>query len=393
MVLWPTRLEWIAIVRCTQEPHLESYVLDFLYEYGLFLAKVVTFCVAAIVVIGFLVMAGQNRRQLSKAGHIEVRNLNEEFEDMTDTLDHAMMDKFQFKQLRKSQEKADKLQTKQDKADAKRQAKQVKVEGSSVTSEDEVPGAKKRTFVLDFDGDVKASAVEFLRHEISAIISVAKVTDEIIMRLDSSGGMVHTYGLAASQLGRINTANIPLTICVDQIAASGGYMMACMANHITAAPFALVGSIGVVAEVPNVHRLLKKHSIDVEVLTAGEHKRSLTVMGENTRKGRDKFVEDLQQTHGLFKSWVKQQRPYLDIDKVANGDVWYGQQAIDMGLVDAVGTSDEVLQEAVKQSDVLLIEYVAKKTIGEKFGIAAATSLTLFTNRMWSKARRHSITH
>ena len=368
-------------------------MLDFLYEYGLFLAKVVTFCVAAVVVIGFLVMAGQNRRQLSKAGHIEVRNLNDEFEDMTDTLDHAMMDKFQFKQLRKSQEKADKLQTKQDKADAKKQAKQIKAEGASGLGEEELPATKKRTFVLDFDGDVKASAVEFLRHEISAIISVAKVTDEIIMRLDSSGGMVHTYGLAASQLGRINTANIPLTICVDQIAASGGYMMACMANHITAAPFALVGSIGVVAEVPNVHRLLKKHSIDVEVLTAGEHKRSLTIMGENTRKGRDKFVEDLQQTHGLFKSWVKQQRPQLDLEQVANGDVWYGQQAIDLGLVDAVGTSDEVLQEAVKDSDVLLIEYVAKKTMGEKFGIAAATSLSLFSNRIWSKARRHSITH
>ena len=368
-------------------------MLDFLYEYGLFLAKVVTFCVASVVVIGFLVMAGQNRRQLSKAGHIEVRNLNDEFEDMTDTLDHAMMDKFQFKQLRKSQEKADKLQTKQDKADAKKQAKQIKAEGASGLGEEELPATKKRTFVLDFDGDVKASAVEFLRHEISAIISVAKVTDEIIMRLDSSGGMVHTYGLAASQLGRINTANIPLTICVDQIAASGGYMMACMANHITAAPFALVGSIGVVAEVPNVHRLLKKHSIDVEVLTAGEHKRSLTIMGENTRKGRDKFVEDLQQTHGLFKSWVKQQRPQLDLEQVANGDVWYGQQAIDLGLVDAVGTSDEVLQEAVKDSDVLLIEYVAKKTMGEKFGIAAATSLSLFSNRIWSKARRYSITH
>ena len=381
-------------------------MLDFLYEYGLFLAKVITFCIAGVVVIGFLIMTGQNRRQHSKAGHIEVRNLNEEFEDMTDTLDHAMMDKFQFKQLRKSQEKADKLQTKQDKADAKKHAKQSKIESTSAineatpaiiegapASEDEEPTAKKRTFVLDFDGDVKASAVEFLRHEISAIISVAKVTDEIIMRLDSSGGMVHTYGLAASQLGRINTANIPLTICVDEIAASGGYMMACMANHITAAPFALVGSIGVVAEVPNVHRLLKKHSIDVEVLTAGEHKRSLTIMGENTRKGRDKFVEDLQQTHGLFKAWVKQQRPQLDLDQVANGDVWYGQQAIDMGLVDAVGTSDEVLQEAVKQSDVLLIEYVAKKTIGEKFGIAAAASLTLFGSRMWSKVRRQSITH
>ena len=369
-------------------------MLDFLYEYGLFLAKVVTFCVAAVVVIGFLVMAGQNRRQLSKAGHIEVRNLNEEFEDMTDTLDHAMMDKYQFKQLRKSQEKADKLQTKQDKAEAKKQAKQAKAEGIDAASEENlVANVKKRTFVIDFDGDIKASAVEFLRHEISAIISVAKVTDEIIMRLDSSGGMVHTYGLAASQLGRINSAKIPLTICVDQVAASGGYMMACMANHITAAPFALVGSIGVVAEVPNVHRLLKKHSIDVEVLTAGEHKRSLTVIGENTRKGRDKFVEDLQQTHGLFKSWVKLQRPQLDMDQVANGDVWYGQQAIELGLVDAVGTSDEVLQEAVKQSDVLLIEYVAKKTIGERFGIAAATGIGLFGDRVWSKIRRQSITH
>ena len=369
-------------------------MLDFLYDYGLFLAKVITFCVAAIVVIGFLVMAGQNRRQHSKAGHIEVRNLNEEFEDMTDTLDHAIMDKFQFKQLRKAQEKADKIQTKQDKAEAKKQAKQAKAEGIDAASEENlVANVKKRTFVIDFDGDIKASAVEFLRHEISAIISVAKVTDEIILRLDSSGGMVHTYGLAASQLGRINSAKIPLTICVDQVAASGGYMMACMANHITAAPFALVGSIGVVAEVPNVHRLLKKHAIDVEVLTAGEHKRSLTVIGENTRKGRDKFVEDLQQTHGLFKSWVKLQRPQLDMDQVANGDVWYGQQAIELGLVDTVGTSDEVLQEAVKQSDVLLIEYVAKKTIGERFGIAAATGIGLFGDRVWSKIRRQSITH
>jgi len=367
-------------------------VLDFLYEYGLFLAKVITFCVAVIVVVGFLVMAGQNRRHQSKAGHIEVRNLNEEFEDMTDTLDHAMMDKFQFKQLRKSQEKAEKLEAKQNKAEAKKMAKQAKAEDATAQAEQEIlPSSKKRTFVLDFDGDIKASAVEFLRHEISAIISVAKTTDEVIMRLDSSGGMVHTYGLAASQLGRLSKANIPFTICVDQIAASGGYMMACMANHITAAPFALVGSIGVVAEVPNVHRLLKKHSIDVEVLTAGEHKRSLTVMGENTRKGREKFVEDLQKTHGLFKHWVKQQRPNLDIDLVANGDVWYGQQAIDLGLVDEVGTSDEVLQEAVKQSDVLLIEYVAKKTIGEKFGIAAATSLSLLGNRLLSIAQRHSI--
>ena len=369
-------------------------MLDFLYEYGLFLAKVVTFCIAIIIVIAVLVSASQNRRHHGKGGHIEVRSLNDEFEDMTDTLDHAMMDKFQFKQLRKSQEKADKLKAKLDKADAKKQAKVAKTTtDTGADAKVEEAEGKKRVFVLDFDGDIKASAVEHLRHEITAVLSVAKLSDEIIMRLDSSGGMVHTYGLAASQLGRITKVSIPLTICVDQVAASGGYMMACMANNIVAAPFALVGSIGVVAEVPNVHRLLKKHSIDVEVLTAGEHKRSLTVIGENTRKGRDKFVEDLQQTHSLFKQWVSQQRPQLDLEQVANGDVWYGQQAIELGLVDMVGTSDEILQQAVAHSDVLLVEYVAKKTVGEKLGIAASTSLNHFASRIWSKLQRQSITH
>ena len=369
-------------------------MLDFLYEYGLFFAKVVTFCIAIVIVVAVLVSASINRRHHSKGGHIEVRSLNDEFEDMTDTLDHAMMDKFQFKQLRKSQDKADKLKAKQDKAEAKKQAKVAKTNTDiDVDTSVEEADSKKRVFVLDFDGDIKASAVEHLRHEISAVLSVAKNTDEIVMRLDSSGGMVHTYGLAASQLGRIGKAKVPLTIGVDQVAASGGYMMACMADTIVAAPFALVGSIGVVAEVPNVHRLLKKHSIDVEVLTAGEHKRSLTVMGENTRKGRDKFVEDLQQTHCLFKQWVSQQRPQLDIEQVANGDVWYGQQAIDLGLVDKVETSDEVLQQTMANNDVLLVEYVAKKTVGEKLGIAASSSLSHVASRIWSKLQRQSITH
>jgi serine protease SohB len=367
-------------------------VLDFLFEYGLFLAKAVTVVIAFVVVISLLMMASQNRKQVNKSGHIEVRNLNDEFEDMIDTLDHAMMDKFQFKQLRKNQEKADKLEAKQNKAAAKKLAKKTNSGELNPETEDlNSQSGKKRTFVLDFDGDIKASELEFLRHEISAIVAVAKPTDEVILRLDSSGGMVHTYGLAASQLGRLRMANIHLTVCVDQIAASGGYMMACMASKVVAAPFALVGSIGVVAEVPNVHRLLKKHSIDVEVLTAGEHKRSLTVMGENTRKGREKFVDDLQQTHELFKTWVIEQRPHLDLEKVANGDVWYGQQAIDLGLVDSIGTSDELLISAIKERDVLLVEYVAKKTIGEKFGMAAAASLDKFTNLVLSKVRRHSI--
>ena len=244
-------------------------------------------------------------------------------------------------------------------------------------------------FVLDFDGDIKASEVDNLRQEITAILSVAKPTDEIIVRLESPGGMVHAYGLAASQLARIKDAGIQLTICVDKVAASGGYMMACLANHIVAAPFAIVGSIGVVAEVPNIHRLLKKNDIDVDIMTAGEHKRTMTFMGQNTRKGREKFIEDLNITHDLFKQWVAEQRPQVNIEEVANGDVWYGQQALSKQLVDALGTSDAYLQKLLADgSNVLLVSYETKQTLGEKLGVGAASIIESISDRVLHLTRR-----
>ena len=108
------------------------------------------------------------------------------------------------------------------------------------------------------------------------------------------------YGLAASQMQRIRDKKLKLTVCVDKVAASGGYMMAVVADKIIAAPFAVLGSIGVLAQVPNFHRLLKKHDVDFEMLTAGKYKRTLTMFGENTDKGREKFQEDIEDTHVLF---------------------------------------------------------------------------------------------
>jgi len=330
--------------------------LEFLAEYGLFLAKVVTFVIAIAVIIGLIASASQKGKN-EPSGNIEVVKINDKFKTMQATLKAAVYDEAQLKKEHKEE---------------KKQAKEEKKRNKKST-EDEPE--KKRVYLLDFYGDIKAAATEQFRQEITAILTLATPVDEVVVRLESGGGMVHSYGLAASQLARITKRNIPLTICVDKVAASGGYMMACVANKICAAPFAIIGSIGVLAQIPNFHRLLKKNDIDFELLTAGEYKRTLTLFGENTDKGREKFVEDLEKTHDLFKHFVNENRPQVTIETVATGEVWYGQKAIDMQLVDALETSDDYISALEAESDIYHVSYTKKKTIAEKFGIGVQSSI------------------
>ena len=248
------------------------------------------------------------------------------------------------------------------KKEAKDEKKKAKAKQKDLKKE--VKGGhenRPRLFVLDFKGDVQASEVTGLREEITAILSIAEEADEVMVRLESPGGVVHGYGLAASQLQRVRNKSIPLTIAVDKVAASGGYMMACIANKIIAAPFALLGSIGVVAQIPNFHRLLQKNEIDVEVLTAGEYKRTLTLFGENTEKDREKFVSELEDVHRLFKEFVSSNRPVVDIDEVATGEAWFGIRALERDLVDELKTSDEYIIDQCADRDAFLVKYVLHK--------------------------------
>lgn len=231
----------------------------------------------------------------------------------------------------------------------------------------------EKIFVLDFKGDVYAHAVEQLREEITMVLATAKAgKDRVIVRLESPGGVVHGYGLAAAQLVRLREAGFNLTICVDKVAASGGYMMACIANEIIAAPFAILGSIGVVAQLPNFNKLLKEHNIDYEVFTAGEYKRTVTVFGENSEEGKAKFEQELQQTHQLFKHFVENYRPQLDVSQVATGEHWYGEDALKLKLVDKLQTSDAYLLEQLLKHDIYIVNTRKKPTLGEKLGLQAA---------------------
>ncbi|WP_269913452.1 protease SohB [Acinetobacter sp. HY1485] len=246
---------------------------------------------------------------------------------------------------------------------------------------------KDRIYVLDFKGDVQASAVANFREEITLLIATAKAgQDRVVIRLESPGGMVHGYGLAAAQIIRLRDAGFHVTICVDKVAASGGYMMACIANEIIAAPFAILGSIGVVAQVPNFNRLLKEHNVDYELYTAGEYKRTVTMFGENTPEGKAKFEEELQQTHKLFKHFVEKYRGQLDVEKVATGEHWYGEDAATLNLVDKLKTSDEVILDLIDHHDVYLIATRSKPTLGEKLGLQAAQIADHITPVVLNKA-------
>lgn len=356
------------------------YVLEFLTNYGLFLAKTVTFLIAVFVVITLIVSAGV-RAKRSEKGHIQVSKLNEKFDAMREALQEVVLNEEEHKQLDKDEKK----RLKQEKSDQKKLAKQkTKTVATELSVADE---HKKRVFVLDFVGDIKASACENLREEISAILTLATPKDEVVVKVESGGGMVHSYGLASSQLARITNKQIPLTVCVDKVAASGGYMMACVANKIVAAPFAILGSIGVVAQLPNFHRLLKKNDIDFEMFTAGEFKRTVTMFGENTDKGREKFVEDLEDTHILFKDFVSEHRPQVNIAEVATGEIWFGRRALDVNLVDSLQTSDEYLLTQAPTADIFEVEYSIKKSLPEKLGFAAQIAVERALFSLWEKVQ------
>ena len=386
--------------------------MELLFDYLGFLAKTATVVVAVLIVLTAAVSASAHRAMRpSPTGHIEVTPLNERLRNMQRTVEEAALPMSVVKKRRKADEKARKKHLKdearREKERSKRPPAPAQAESAEAPAEDAAPAgddedasepaisatpAEKdaeaktatttaeqqtdhRVFVLTFDGDIAASGVEALRQEVSAVLGAAQAGDEVVVRVESAGGAVHGYGLAASQLARIRSRGVTLTVAVDKVAASGGYLMAAVADRILAAPFAVVGSIGVVAQIPNVHRLLKKHDVDVEVHTAGRFKRTLDVLGENTEQGRAKLREELEDVHALFQEYVSSWRPKLDLEAVSTGEHWYGQRALDRALVDELVTSDEYLARACERADVFEVAWTVPKRPLERLAGQFASAL------------------
>lgn len=329
---------------------------EFFFAYGLFFAKVITGLIALIFVVA--IVSGARKKE--EGPELKVTNLNDKYNSLKAKVLESLMDKKAFKQHLKDKAKQLKLAQKTNKVET----------------------SKPKLFVLEFEGDIKASGVESLRDEITALLAVAEPQDEVLLKLDNSGGMVHEHGLAASQLKRIKDAKLKFTVSIDKVAASGGYMMACVADKIVAAPFAIVGSIGVLAQLPNFNRLLDKAGVDFEQHTAGEYKRTVTMFGKNSDKERAKLKSELQETHALFRDFVSDHRPKLDIDQVATGEHWYGKQAIELNLVDELKTSDDVLIDSLDTFDMYEVKMELKQGLPEKLMGGLFSSLRGARNRL-----------
>ena len=310
---------------------------EFFFNYGLFFAKTLTLVAAVLMIIAAAAAAGRKAHQEG----LEVENLNRKYRKLAAGLRKAVLNKDERKKEAKQERKREKAEAKQ-------------------------PSARPRSFVMHFKGDLKASAVASLREEVSAVLDVATADDEVIVCLENHGGMVHEHGLAASPLARIREKGIPLTVCIDKVAASGGYLMACVASKIYAAPFAILGSIGVLAQIPNFSRMLDSHGVDFEQITAGKYKRTVTMFGKNTDEDRAKLKEELEDVHTLFKAAVSRYRPDLDLDKVATGEHWYGARAIELGLADEIRTSDEVLTERAADRDLYALTYRIRQPLQKR---------------------------
>jgi serine protease SohB len=316
-------------------------VSDFFAAYGLFLAQLATFAVVLIVLV--VVVASLRRR--GHADGLVVEHLNRRYEDAADELKLAIDGKERYKKAIKARQKERK---REDKLRAKAET------------------TRPRLYVLDFKGDLRATAAASLREEVSAVLRIGKPGEQVLVRLENSGGTVHEHGFAASQLVRLKQHGLKVVVAVDKVAASGGYLMACVAERLIAAPFAIVGSIGVLAQLPNFHRLLEEKGVDFEQIMAGRYKRTLTVFGKNTDEGRAKLQQEVEDIHELFKAQIREHRPQVDLDRVATGEHWYGVRALELKLVDDLKTSDDVLLEAAKDHDLYHIAYKRRRSFQER---------------------------
>lgn len=308
-----------------------------LVNYGLFLAKTLTVLAASALFVAFALRARRAMSGSDDGDRLEILDINERYRDLERALKSSSLSKKAYRAWVKAERKRAKARAQTD------------------------SGPRKRLFVVDFNGDLRATEVAALRVLVTTILLDAQDGDAALVRVENAGGTVHEHGLAASQLARLRARGIHLTVAVDKVAASGGYLMACVADRIVAAPFAVLGSIGVLAELPNFHRLLERHGVDFELHTAGEHKRTLSLFGENTQAGREKLKEQLEETHALFKGFVAEYRPALDLARVATGEYWHGSRAVELGLVDELQTSDDLLLAASKERDLLHLKYSAHK--------------------------------
>lgn len=225
----------------------------------------------------------------------------------------------------------------------------------------EQAGAKaeklKPLAVLTFVGDIGAKQYKSFGQLIDEVIINKSEIDEVVVVVNSPGGAVSPYGNVYSQMERVRDAGLKLTVCIDVVAASGGYLMSLPAHKIIAAPFSMVGSVGVMAFVPNLRGLLEDYNINPRTFTAGKYKRTVSLTDEATEEEVEKFKQQLNAIHRLFLEAVKKYRKDVKMEVVETGEHWTARESVELGLglVDDIATSQQYLLEANRDRDLIIL--------------------------------------
>ena len=360
---------------------------EFMEQYWSFYhAGVTIFLFAGLTLLIKLVFFKRKRRK--KEPHLKFKHWNQRFENDFERLENELhvapfLPKEAIKLLMKARKKEVKEEKRKDKENSVKTISTIREKlKDGLKSEEVLKQHSNCVYVLTFIGSIMASEVEQLRDQISFLLQIAQPADEIVVRLTSPGGAVPQYGLASSQLERLKQAGLRCVVCVDTVAASGGYMMAAVADKIIAAPFAIIGSIGVVAGIPNFHRVLQKNEVDYHLFTAGKYKRTVTPFTEVTDEGKQKLQDDITAIHDAFKRLIKEGRPDVDIEEIATGEYWLASQAKEKGLVDEIMTSDDYLGSKLDDCEVIEITTETEQNRIEKL-IEGGASLF----RQWTSSK------
>ncbi len=242
-----------------------------------------------------------------------------------------------------------------------------------------LPGPPPRLAVLRFQGlrDLNASGDQRLSEAIDEVLVNRDHFEEAVVIIDSPGGTTHGYGHAYALLERLSASGLKVTACIDRIGASGGYLMALPADRILAGPFAIVGSVGVVAGIPNVKRLLEEKGVSYRLFVAGDKKRVVHFADDDGPEVREYMDEKLAGIHTQFLQAVEKHRgDRVKLDEVRSGDHWSAEESVEkgLGLVDELQTSAEYLLERNREVALVMIE--RRVDITERFAGYLAARLS-----------------
>jgi signal peptide peptidase SppA len=209
----------------------------------------------------------------------------------------------------------------------------------------------------------------------------------VALLINSPGGAPTQSGLVAERIRQLaDKKGVPVLAFAEDVAASGGYWLACAADEIYAHRTSMVGSIGVISGGFGFTGLLDRFGVERRLHTAGENKARLDPFSPEKPEDVEWLKKMHSQLHELFVDWVKERRGdrLSSTEGLFTGDIWLGSKALELGLIDGLGSLREVIAERYPDAEIFIAE--AKKPLLARLGLGAPAAASAMLDAVTHKA-------